>query len=236
MIWSGAIRTGILAALLTAAMLPIALAPEACARPVPTIYPGGVPDAPDTIVVEFPARRSPLLLSLHAAGPLSALSGDLAPGPDTTSLVRRQPYGIGVAGTPASSGSAPASGAAGSAASATAPGDAITFSGLKSISIEMGKNRSASLDQSLDLTIRGRVASDVEVAAILSDRRLPFEPDGTSRELEDLDNVSLSVRAPKAEATMGDFFLDGLPGEFGRLSRHLQGVRGTARAGGAQWN
>src|SRR5262245_58641601 len=35
---------------------------------------------------------------------------------------------------------------------------------------------------------------------------------------------------------MGDFFLDGLPGEFGRLSRHLQGVRGTARAGGAQWN
>ena len=237
MIRSGAIRSATLAALLAGAMLPVALAREASARPVPTIYPGGVPDAPDTIVVEFPARRSPSLLSLHAAGPLSALSDDLASGPDTTSLVRKQSYGIGAAAAPASPGAAPATAAAGSVpASASTPGDAITFSGLKSISIEMGKNRSASLDQSLDLTIRGRVATDVEVAAILSDRRLPFEPDGTSRELEDLDNVSLSVRAPKAEATMGDFFLDGLPGEFGRLSRHLQGVRGTARAGGAQWN
>jgi len=226
-------RSVLLAALLAGAMLPLALPRDASARPVPTIYPGGVPEAPDTIVVEFPARRAPSLLSLRAAGPLS-LTGDLAPVPDTTSLVRTQRFGA--PGSPTAGSGAATAGAGQAVPSAATPGDAITFSGLKSISIEMGKNRNASLDQSLDLTIRGRVASDVEVAAILSDQRLPFEPDGSSRELEDLDNVTLSVRAPKAEATMGDFFLDGLPGEFGRLSRHLQGVRGTARAGGAQWN
>ena len=236
MIRSRAARSAAVGSLLAGAVLSLccALARDAGARPVPTLYPGGVPDAPDTIVVEFPARRSPTLLSLRAAGPLS-LTGDLAPGPDTTSLVRRQPFGTGSAATSAAPGN-PADAAPATAGNPAAPGDAITFSGLKSISIEMGRNRNASLDQSLDLTIRGRVASDVEVAAVLSDRKLPFQPDGSSRELEDLDNVSLLVRAPKGEATMGDFFLDGLPGEFGRLSRHLQGVRGTARAGGAQWN
>ena len=230
---AGPLRAVVLAALFAGALLPLALARHATASPVPTIDPGGVPDAPDTITVEFPVRRSPSLLSMRAAGPLSPLSGDLAPGPDTTSLVRARPSGAASALGASATGAGRVPAAAGSTG---APGDAITFSGIKSISIEMGNNRNASLDQSLDLTIRGRVASDVEVAAILSDKRLPFQPDGTSRELEDLDNVTLSVRAPRAEATMGDFFLDGLPGEYGRLSRHLQGVRGTARAGGAVWN
>jgi hypothetical protein len=123
-----------------------------------------------------------------------------------------------------------------SSAPADPPGEGITFSGLKSVSVEVGKNRAASLEQTLDLTIRGRVAGDVEVAAMVSDRRLPFEPDGSSRELEDLDRLSLSIRSSRAEATMGDFFLEGLPGQFARLSRHLEGVRGNARAGGALWN
>jgi hypothetical protein len=114
--------------------------------------------------------------------------------------------------------------------------DAILFSGLKTFSVEMGTNRDATLEQSLDLTVRGRIAGDVELAATLSDRQLPFEPDGSSRELEDLDKIALSIRAPKAEATMGDFALEGIPGEFARMSRQLEGVRGFARTGDTRWN
>jgi len=210
-------RAGIAA---TIGGLILALSPwTAFARPTPTIYPGGVPESPDSVVIDFAVNRSPSLLSLRAVGPLVAEPS----GADSAALPR---LAAGYA-TPA---------ARSSPAIADPPGEGITFSGLKSVSVEVGKNRTASLEQTLDLTIRGRVAEDVEVAAMVSDRRLPFEPDGTSRELEDLDRLSLSIRSSRAEATMGDFFLDGLPGQFAHLSRHLEGVRGNARAGGARWN
>jgi hypothetical protein len=203
-----------------AALLLGAIAPRgATASPVPTIHPGGVPDSPDTVVVDFAVRRAPSLLALRAAGPLGA---DTAPA-GADSVVRPRPI--------------PAAGATAlAAAPLDPPGEGITFSGLKSVSVEVGNNRTASLGQTLDLTVRGKVAGDVEVAAMVSDRQLPFEPDGSSRELDDLDRLSLSIRSSRAEATMGDFFLDGLPGQFARLTRHLEGVRGTARAGGARWN
>lgn len=190
------------------------------ARPVPTRFPGGSPGAADTVVIDYAVRSTPSLLSLRAVGPLGVEVGE-SKNPDGLTLLRRDTF----PGVPDAH-----------AEPADPHGESISFSGLKSVSVELGKNRSASLEQSLDLTIRGRVAGEVEVAATLSDRQLPFEPDGSSRELEDLDQLSLSVRAPKAEATMGSFLLDGIPGEFVRLSRHLEGVRGAAQARGARWN
>jgi len=194
------------------------------ARPIDSLCPGGC-DAPrDTVVLELPVARAPSLLALRASGPLAAGAADA---PDSTASVLRNetrpwtaPATAGTAGTIADGSS----------------NDAITFSGLKLVSVEVGANRAASMTQSLDLTIRGRIAGDVEVAASLSDRRLPFEPDGSSRELEDLDNITLSLKAPHGEATMGDFLLDGVPGEFARLTRHLQGVQGSAKTGQAHWD
>jgi hypothetical protein len=193
---------------------------------------------PDTVTLYFPARLAPSLLSLKAAGPLAAgneaaSSGGPGWGGSLASTVALS--GVGGAG-----GAGPVPGTASAAgAGATAPdppGESIVFGGIKTISVEMGANRAAALEQSLDLTVRGRVSGGVEVAASLSDRRLPFEPDGSSRELEDLDKIALSIRAPRAEATMGDFQLDGLPGQFARISRQLQGVRGSAMAVGSRWN
>src|SRR3989442_1180687 len=100
----------------------------------------------------------------------------------------------------------------------------------------MGRGRDASLHQTLDLTVRGRVAGDVELAATLSDQQLPFKPDGTTRGLEGLDRLHLSGRGPQGEGTMGQFRLDGGPGEFARLTRQLQGVRGEARLAGSKWD
>lgn len=200
----------------------VAISPGiAMARPIPTIHPGGVPESPDTVVVDFAVTRSPSLLALRAVGPLAV------PAPAAVdSVTLRHP----------ATGSTSLAALVPTTAPSDPTGEGITFSGLKSVSVEVGTNRSASLEQTLDLTVRGRVAGDVEVAAMVSDRQLPFEPDGSSRELDDLDRLSLSIRSSRAEATMGDFFLDGLPGQFARLTRHLEGVRGTAQAGGARWN
>lgn len=192
-------------------------APAARSYPVPTLHPGGSDAPPDTIVLELPVREAPSLLALRAIAPLASTSSREDP---PATLLRRD--------------AVPAEGAGGPLEGQ--PGDALVVSGSKSFAVELGRGRDASLHQTLDLTLRGRVAGDVEVAASLSDQRLPFEPDGSTRELEDLDRVSLSVRAPQGGATLGDFRLEGMPGEFARVSRALQGVRGEAKVGGIRWD
>ena len=58
--------------LLAAASLFLTAPGGALARPTPTIHPGGMPELPDTVVIDFAARRSPSLLALRAVGPLGA--------------------------------------------------------------------------------------------------------------------------------------------------------------------
>ena len=209
----------------------LASSTAALARPTDVIHPGGVPD---TLVIEYPVRYSPSLLSLSApsalAGPSVEAAADSAARATVTLVRREDTTGKAVVA------SAPAAGTQAPAAPGQAPASSLLFSGSKSLSVEMGRGRDASLHQTLDLTVRGRVAGDVELAATLSDQELPFEPDGTTRELQDLDRLFLSVRAPQGEVTMGDFRLDAGPGEFARLSRQLQGVRGQARVAGSTWD
>ncbi|HXF58895.1 MAG TPA: hypothetical protein VN539_03660 [Candidatus Saccharimonadales bacterium] len=190
----------------------------ASARPTDVIHPGGVPAVEDTLVFDYPVLQSPSLLSLRAP---SLLETGMASAPDTAASPVPLPTPRTVA--------AASTGGTGFQAS-------LLFSGSKSLSVEMGRGRDASLHQTLDLTVRGRVAGDVELAATLSDQELPFEPDGTTRELQDLDRLFLSIRAPQGEVTMGDFRLDVGPGEFARVARQLQGVRGQAKVAGSTWD
>ena len=187
---------------------------HATARPVEVIHPGGAPE--DTLVFEYPVIGSPALLSLRAP----SLLGSEVDSASVTPVVASAPVSM------AAPAPAPASGSQAS----------LLFSGSKSLAVEMGRGRDASLHQTLDLTVRGRVAGDVELQGTLSDQELPFEPDGTTRELQDLDRLFLSVRAPQGEVTMGDFRLDQSPGEFARVSRQLQGVRGQAKIAASTWD
>ncbi len=192
----------------------------AFALPIDVVHPGGETPASDTLVFDYPVLRSPSLLSLRAPSVFATPSASVA-GADSSS--RAADDWMRRAGTVAG----------GTAAGAQA---SLLFSGSKSLSVEMGRGRDASLHQTLDLTVRGRVAGDVELAATLSDQALPFEPDGTTRELQDLDRLFLSVRSPQGEVTMGDFRLDGGAGEFARVSRQLQGVRGQTHVMGSRWD
>ena len=194
------------------------MAPPADAAPVPTLHPGGPDAAPDSLILEYPVCRAPSLLALRAVAPLAAMAASAVPAP---TVLRRD-------GDPIAAGAPPAVD--------RDPDATLVVSGAKSFAVEMGRNRDASLHQTLDLTLRGRVAGDLEVAASLSDQRLPFEPDGTTRELEDLDRVSISLRTPQGGATLGDFRLEGIPGEYARVSRALQGVQGEAKVAGLRWD
>lgn len=83
-------------------------------------------------------------------------------------------------------------------------GARLEIGGSKTFSVEFGNRRDLSLEQSLDLNIRGQLAEGVQVRAILTDRRTPLQPEGTTGELSDLDQVLVEVESPWGELRLGD--------------------------------
>jgi hypothetical protein len=92
----------------------------------------------------------------------------------------------------------------------------------------VGSNRDLSLNSGLRLQFAGRIASDIDVAAVLTDESTPIQPEGTTQTLQEFDKVFVEMRGGDFAATLGDFNLEFTETEFARLSRKLQGAQGTA--------
>ncbi len=104
----------------------------------------------------------------------------------------------------------------------------LLLQGTKTVSLSMGTNRDLSLDQSLRLTMRGNLPEGVEVEAVLSDENLPIQPEGTTQELEELDQVKVQVRKGGLQATLGDYRLEYEGARFASFARKLEGMKLTA--------
>ncbi|MBI4535060.1 MAG: hypothetical protein HY708_02195 [Ignavibacteriae bacterium] len=92
----------------------------------------------------------------------------------------------------------------------------------------VGSNRDFSLNSGLRLQLAGKIASDIDVVAALTDENTPIQPEGTTQSLQEFDKVFVEIRSTDVAATLGDFNIDFAGTEFARLSRKLQGAKGTA--------
>ena len=59
--------------------------------------------------------------------------------------------------------------------------------------VAFGNSGEASLRQSLRVNLSGEIAEGVELLAVLTDQNLPLQPEGSTRELRDLDQVLFSM-------------------------------------------
>ena len=90
----------------------------------------------------------------------------------------------------------------------------------------VGTTRDLTPTSGLRMQLSGKIASDVEITAALSDENTPIQPEGTTQTLQEFDKVFVDIRSPVVAATLGDFYLDVGGSEFGRISRKLTGARG----------
>ena len=95
--------------------------------------------------------------------------------------------------------------------------------------ITVGSNRDFSLNSGLRLQLSGKLTSDVDVVASLTDENTPIQPEGTTQTLQEFDKVFVEFRGPSFDAVLGDFNIDLAGSEFGRLNRKLQGGKGSVR-------
>ncbi|MCK4235913.1 MAG: hypothetical protein KAX38_02260, partial [Candidatus Krumholzibacteria bacterium] len=105
----------------------------------------------------------------------------------------------------------------------------LRLSGSKTVGISIGSNKDLSLDQSLRVTMMGKVAKDLEVKAFLSDDNLPVQPEGNTEELKHLEKVFVEVRSKHSEVQLGDFTTGLKWSRFAAFQRELRGA--SARVG-----
>jgi hypothetical protein len=109
----------------------------------------------------------------------------------------------------------------------------LVVGGSKSLGVSVGRDGDVALEQALRVNISGMATEDVEVRAVLSDQSTPIQPEGTTEELEELDQVLLEIEGKNLSASFGDYDFAMDNSDFGRVERKLEGGMGEVRSRGA---
>jgi hypothetical protein len=109
----------------------------------------------------------------------------------------------------------------------------LIIGGSKSLGISVTTGKDPALEQALRVNVSGMAAEGVEVKAILSDQSTPIQPEGTTEELEEFDQVVIQIQSKNVSGSFGDYDFDMANSSFGDITRKLEGGMGEGRYAGA---
>jgi hypothetical protein len=89
-----------------------------------------------------------------------------------------------------------------------------------------GSNRDLSLESGLRFDLQGYITDDVYITASLSDQNTLIQPDGTTQNLREFDQVFIRLDAPRTRLQLGDVDAQFSTSRIARLNRRLQGAEG----------
>ncbi len=90
--------------------------------------------------------------------------------------------------------------------------------------VNVGNNQNAVLNSNLNMQIEGDLGDGLMVNASISDRNIPIQPDGSSQQLQDFDQVYIEVFNPIFKLTAGDFTMQHSDSHFLKYQRKAQGA------------
>ena len=99
------------------------------------------------------------------------------------------------------------------------------MSGSQTFGISLGSGRSISQNQELRVNVEGKVSENISVLALLSDQDLPIQPEGTTENIQDIDQKLIRITHPNMKGTLGDFEGSLGTSEFIFFPRALEGVQ-----------
>ncbi|MEX0720414.1 MAG: hypothetical protein WD059_07080 [Balneolaceae bacterium] len=99
-------------------------------------------------------------------------------------------------------------------------------SGSLSRGVIVGTNQDFSLESGLNFELNGALTENIHINASLTDQNIPIQPDGTTQNLREFDQVFIQVEAPNTMVEMGDVDINLEQSTFARLNRRLQGAAG----------
>jgi hypothetical protein len=108
----------------------------------------------------------------------------------------------------------------------------LRLSGSKTVGATAGTGRGLGLEQSLKISISGKIAEDLEISAFLTDDDLRVQPEGNTEELRHLEKVYVKIKSRHSEVQLGDFATGNDWSSFARFERELRGGTATVHLGG----
>ncbi|OLY94844.1 hypothetical protein BUE76_13665 [Cnuella takakiae] len=105
----------------------------------------------------------------------------------------------------------------------------LRYSGSFERGLSMGNAQSAALQSNFNLQLEGWLPDSTAIQAALSDNNLPLQPDGTTRQLNEWDQVYLRFQKKNWDLQLGDQDLKADQLYFLHFSKRLQGLTFSSR-------
>lgn len=91
--------------------------------------------------------------------------------------------------------------------------------------ISVGNNQDLVVNSLMDIQLSGKLSDEIDILASLNDRNIPFQPEGTTAQLQEFDKIFVQITHPKHKVLLGDFQLINQPESyFMRINKKVQGV------------
>lgn len=103
----------------------------------------------------------------------------------------------------------------------------LSGSGSITRGVIVGSNRDLGIESGLRFDLTGFITDDVYITASITDQNTFIQPDGTTQNLREFDQVFIRLQSPRVQAQFGDIDAQFQSSSIARFGRRLQGAQAS---------